>query len=140
MFSQLNMNLVDISEHGVKVDTSFGECFRAESSSQRAHSGALTIVLDSIFGLALFAHVKELRPIATINLKTEYLSPVNTGTKLTCAASCFALEGNIARMKGDISDAATGAVLATATAAFMTGTAGPSFVANEGGLTSCLNA
>ena len=125
--AQLNMNVEDISTLGVTVSAILGDCFKADNSAKHVERGVLTLLLDSVFGLALFAHTKELGPIATITLKTEYLLPADVGGEISCTASCFALEGNIARMQGEVSDPVTGVIFATATAAFMTGTAGPSF-------------
>ena len=131
LFSQLDMDLRYISEAGVVVHATIGECFRASSELANAHGGTLTIILDSIFGLALFAHIRETIPIATINLRTEYIGSPNVGSELECNASCFAVDGNIARIRGEIRDTASGNVLATSTGAFMIGTAGPSFLSRS---------
>jgi uncharacterized protein (TIGR00369 family) len=127
MFSQFDVNIKDVSKQGVKLEASLGPDFKTAHNDQYLHRGALTLLLDSAFGIALFAHIRELIPIATINLKTDYLSPAKSEAKLICTASCFALSGNIARMQGEISDPLTQTVLAKATAAFMTGTAGSPF-------------
>lgn len=132
LFSQLDMDLVHISEMGVVVHATIGECFKVSPEGPKANVGALTIILDSIFGLALFAHIQEMNPIATINLKTEYVGSASVGLELKCNASCFSIDGNIARMRGEIHDITSGNVVATATGAFMIGTAGPSFFSREG--------
>ncbi len=130
MFSQFNVNITDVSKQGVKMEASLGPDFKADKNSLFLHRGALTLLLDSAFGIALFAHIRELIPIATINLKTDYLTPAKSESKLICTASCFALDGNIARMQGDISDPVSQTVLAKASAAFMVGSKGPSFAAS----------
>ena len=112
------------------MEASLGPDFKADKNSLFLHRGALTLLLDSAFGIALFAHIRELIPIATINLKTDYLTPAKSESKLICTASCFALDGNIARMQGDISDPVSQTVLAKASAAFMVGSKGPSFAAS----------
>jgi len=131
LFSQLDMDLIHISEMGVVVHATIGESFKVSPDGSEANVGALTIILDSIFGLALFAHIQEMNPIATINLKTEYVGSPSVGLELKCNASCFAIDGKIARMRGEVRDMNSGTVLATSTGAFMIGTAGPSFFSNE---------
>lgn len=132
LFSQLNMDLIDISKTGVVVHATIGESFKVSPEGSDANVGALTIILDSIFGLALFAHIQEMNPIATINLKTEYVGSPSVGLELKCNASCFAIEGKIARMRGEICDLKSRKVLATSIGAFMIGTAGPSFFSRKG--------
>ena len=127
MFSQFNVDIKDISALGVEMEASLGPNFKTDPDNQHLHRGALTLLLDSAFGIALFAHIKELRPIATINLKTDYLLPAKSEATLLCRASCFSLDGDVARMQGNISDPSTQTVLAKATAAFMIGTQGPNF-------------
>lgn len=134
LFSQLDMDLIHISDVGVVVHATIGECFKVSPEEPNAHAGALTIILDSIFGLALFAHIQEMNPIATINLKTEYIGSPSVGLELKCNASCFAIDGKIARMRGEIREIKSGNVLATSTGAFMIGTAGPSFLSRGEGI------
>lgn len=127
MFSQFNMDIKDISARGVEMEASLGPIFKADHHNPYLYRGALTLLLDSVFGIALFAHIRELSPIATINLKTDYLFPAKSESRLMCSASCFSLDGDVARMQGNISDPETQTVLAKATAAFMIGTQGPAF-------------
>jgi len=127
MFSNFDVSIKGLSEQGVEIEALLGPYLSADHGVQFLHSGTLTLLLDTAFGIALFAHIKDLTPIATINLKTDYLSPAKPETKLICRASCFALDGNIARMQGEISNAASQTVLAKASAAFMIGSKGPSF-------------
>jgi uncharacterized protein (TIGR00369 family) len=132
MFSQFNVKIIDVSDQEVKMEASLSRDLRAEHSEQFLHTGALSLLLDSAFGIALFAHIRELTPIATINLKTDYLSPAKSEAKLICTASCFARDGNVARMQGEVCSYASRTVLAKATAAFMIGTKGPSFASPKG--------
>ena len=129
--ANLNIRIENISETEVIVHAAINDCFNEGFNGNHVHRGTLTLLLDSIFGLTLLSHLRELRPIATVNLKTDYLTPVNTGTDILCMASCFHVENNIARLRGSVKDATSGALLASATATFMTNTAGPPFSAGK---------
>lgn len=92
----------------------------------RAHSGFLTIVLDSIMGLTVFTALEEFKPIATINLRTDYLALAPTGGRAVCACTCQNIVDEIAFVKGEVAIEDSGALLATCAGAFMVGARGPS--------------
>lgn len=89
------------------------------------HGGLLTIVLDSIFGLAAFTVLDTLKPIATINLRTDYVSVVSPDGRVSCAATCRELRDDVAHVAGDVTDETSGALIATGSGAFLIGTRGP---------------
>lgn len=89
------------------------------------HGALLTLIMDSIFGLAAFTALDELKPIATINLRADYLAKIAPGGRVACAAECRRLRGDVAHVAGDLTDETTGALIATGSGAFMVGTRGP---------------
>lgn len=93
-------------------------------ASGKIHGGLLTIIMDSIFGLSVFTALEELKPIATINLRTDYLQTAAAGGRVICAAECRTLRGDVAYVFGELTDESTGAALAAGSGAFMVGTRG----------------
>lgn len=91
----------------------------------KIHGGLLSIIMDSIFGLAAFTALEELKPIATINLRTDYVTNVTPGRRVSCAAECRKLKGDVAYVSGDLIDEESAALIATGAGAFMVGTRGP---------------
>lgn len=91
----------------------------------KIHGGLLTIIMDSIFGLAAFTALDELKPIATINLRTNYIGDVAPGGRVTCAAECICLRDEVAHVEGKLTEEETGRLIATSSGAFMVGTRGP---------------
>ena len=89
------------------------------------HGSLLTLIMDSIFGLAAFTALDELKPIATINLRSDYLADIRPGGRVICAAECTELRGDIAYVAGSLTDEATNRQIATGSGAFMIGTRGP---------------
>lgn len=89
------------------------------------HPGLYTIILDSIFGLAVFTALDEIKPIATINLRSDYVSCINAGQWAVCAAECEAVAGDIAHVSGRLVAKSDGRLLATGAGSFMVGTKGP---------------
>ena len=88
----------------------------------RIHGGLLTIIMDSIFGLCVFTMLDEVKPIATINLRTDYMAHVAPGGRVVCACECRTLRGDVAYVAGDLKEEDSGALIAAASGAFMIGT------------------
>ena len=126
LFAALQMEPNKVAEDEVSVFARIPDFFSHKDSDGYAHPGAYTIILDTVFGFAVFAKIQQPKAIATINLKTEYLSPIEIGAKVICSAECHAVSGNIARTRGEIFDY-DGRPLASATGAFMIASGGPDF-------------
>lgn len=89
------------------------------------HGGLFTIILDSIFGLTVFTALEEIKPIATINLRTDYVGTAMAGARAVCAAECDAIRGDVAHVVGRLTLEGDRGLIATGAGAFMVGTKGP---------------
>ncbi len=89
------------------------------------HGGLMTIIMDSIFGLTVFTALEEMKPIATINLRLDYIANAAPGARAVCAAQCITINDEVAYVSGDLKLEDNGQLLATGSGAFMVGTRGP---------------
>lgn len=60
------------------------------------HGGAITALLDGTSGAAVFAALPELIPIATLDLRIDYLRPAEPNRAVRCHATCYHLTRNVA--------------------------------------------
>ncbi len=60
------------------------------------HGGAITALLDACSGAAVFAALVEMVPIATLDLRIDYLRAAEANRTVTCRASCYKLTRNVA--------------------------------------------
>jgi uncharacterized protein (TIGR00369 family) len=60
------------------------------------HGGAITALLDACSGAAVFAALVEWKPIATLDLRIDYLRTAEAGRDVTCKATCYRLTRNVA--------------------------------------------
>ena len=88
------------------------------------HGGAVSALLDACSGAAVFIRRWDPSPIATLDLRIDYLKPAKPGLDVIAKADCYKVTRNVAFVRavahhGDEADA-----VATAQGTFMLGTRG----------------
>ena len=91
------------------------------------HRGAIATLLDTACGLSIFVRLGDMRPIATIDLRVDFITMPKAEEGVFCNVTCFAVEGNVAYVRGEAFGSVEGNLLASVSGSFAIGTAGPSF-------------
>jgi uncharacterized protein (TIGR00369 family) len=88
------------------------------------HGGPITTLMDACCGAAVFMKLASPVPIATLDLRIDYLRPATAGQDVLAHASCFRLTRNVAFVRGVAYHAETGEEdpIASAAGAFMLAT------------------
>jgi uncharacterized protein (TIGR00369 family) len=58
--------------------------------------GLVTTLLDHVGGLAVWVALGEFRPIATLDLRVDYMRPAEAGRDLKASARCYRLTNSVA--------------------------------------------
>src|SRR6185295_12235522 len=60
------------------------------------HGGAITTLMDATCGTAVFVKLKEPIPVATLDLRIDYLKPAKPDCEVHARAECFKVTRNVA--------------------------------------------
>ncbi len=60
------------------------------------HGGAVTTLIDNACGLGVVAALEQPRPVATLDLRIDYLKPAEAGRDLLCRAECYRVTRQVA--------------------------------------------
>ncbi|MBI5258100.1 MAG: hotdog fold thioesterase [Burkholderiales bacterium] len=88
------------------------------------HAGPSIVLADSACGLAVASTMTERVPIATLDLRMDYLRSAAPGQPLHCDAHCFRKTRNVAFVRAEVWQARADEPVAMAQAAFMISTPG----------------
>ncbi|HET6583271.1 MAG TPA: PaaI family thioesterase [Nannocystaceae bacterium] len=83
------------------------------------HGGVVTSVVDAACGAAVFLTLRPLRPIATLDLRIDYLRAAEPGKDLLCRARCSRIATHVAFVQAIAHHGDPAAAVATAAATFM---------------------
>jgi len=83
------------------------------------HGGVITTLLDAVSGGAVFCALAELVPVATLDLRIDYLKPAVPGTDLFALARCYKTTRHIAFVRAWAYHETREDAIATASSVFM---------------------
>jgi len=88
------------------------------------HGGVITTLLDAAGGAAVYLHLRAPTPIATLDLRIDFLGPSTPGLPVYARAECVKATRNVAFVRMVAAHDLSGPPLATASATYMLGTKG----------------
>lgn len=105
----LGVRITKIHDKGAVAELPYDEKLVGNPELNFLHGGVITSVLDSVSGLAVFVAIKQPIPIATLDLRIDYLKPTTPKKTLICEAYCYKVTQQVAFVRahahhGDDSD------------------------------------
>ena len=129
----LGMQVVSVDQGQVCMRLTPQSWMFAHKDTKEICTSVLYSLADSAGGLAVFAGALELMPIATLDLRMDYLRPAIGDRALSAVATCRHLSDDVAFIHCDILSEGNRELLATANATFMRNTQGQQFHADGRG-------
>jgi uncharacterized protein (TIGR00369 family) len=121
----LGMEVVDIEPGVVLLRLPWREDLVGNPHTGVLHGGAITALLDAAGGASVFMKMQKPIPIATLDLRIDYLKPAAARRDVVARAECYKLTKSVAFVRAiayqDADD-----VIASVAATFMISTKGDS--------------
>ena len=92
----LGMEIVDVQPRLAVFRLPYDEKLVGNPDTGVIHGGAITALLDGASGAAVFATLTDFVPIATLDLRIDYLRPAEAGQDVHARATCYKLTNNVA--------------------------------------------
>lgn len=92
----LGMRTVDIGRGYAVMALPYQRQLVGDPETGVLHGGVVTTLIDSVAGLCVLATMAEPGPIATLDLRIDYLQPASPGKELLARAECYRMTRSIA--------------------------------------------
>src|SRR5215216_2135579 len=92
----LGVQVIEIGEGVTRYRLPYDPKLVGNPETGVIHGGAITALLDSCCGAAVFSRLAVLQPIATLDLRIDYLAPADPGRDVNARAECYKLTRNVA--------------------------------------------
>ena len=125
LFSAFGIDVVAVADATAEMTMQFSETLADGCGA--LHRGPLVTLLDTTCGLAIFSALRSLRPIATIDLRVDYLRPIPAGSGLRAVVECIGWTDSVAFIAGRGYAQGDEMPLATVAGSFAINTLGPAF-------------
>jgi len=92
----LGLRFVSLTPEGLTLALPYDEKLVGNPLTGVLHGGAITALLDAACGAAVFAKVGRPMPVATLDLRIDYLRQATPGKEVLGRAECFRVTQNVA--------------------------------------------
>lgn len=116
---QLGIRVDELSSHSVRMTLPFREDWLGDPERGVIHTGVVTTLVDSASGLCVLLKLQTLEPIATLDLRMDYLRPALRDLDVICRAECYRVTPHIAFVRASVWQGDEAAPVATSQSVFM---------------------
>lgn len=92
----LGMEILELQAREALFRLPYDEKLIGNPDTGVIHGGVITALLDGASGAAVFATLVEFVPIATLDLRIDYLRPAEVGQAVHARATCYKMTKNVA--------------------------------------------
>ena len=130
---ELGLRFTDVSEGTVVGELPYRLDLVGDPVSGVLHGGVVTTLLDSTAGAAVLSRLNSPMPIATLDLRIDYLRPSTPRATLRARVECFKLTHHVAFTRGIAYNDDDNDPVASVTGTFMLRTQAVRATKTEGG-------
>jgi uncharacterized protein (TIGR00369 family) len=115
----LKGEVLELSPQKARLRIPYGPDLVGDPDTGVVHGGVITGMLDHTCGMAVTGALKSPMPIATLDLRIDYMKPATPGEDLFAEAECVKVGHEIAFVRGLAHQGSAEAPIALCTGAFM---------------------
>lgn len=97
---RMGIEAISAEDGGCVLALPYGPELVGDPDSGVLHGGAVTALIDTAFGFAVYFRIQEFRPMATLDLRIDYLRPARPGAKVYTQALCYKVTPELAFVRG----------------------------------------
>ena len=91
----LGITITDLEPSRATMRLPYREDLVGNPDTGVLHGGAITAILDACSGAAVFMSLDRAKPIATLDLRIDYLKPATPGQAVITKAHCYKRTKNV---------------------------------------------
>jgi len=92
----LNLKVIECSVGHLSFELPYCESLIGNPSTGEVHEGAITTLIDSVCGSVVLTQLEELRRVATLDLRIDFLRKGQSGFSPRCEAECLRITNHVA--------------------------------------------
>ena len=115
----LGIRYVDHTAGKVTLDLPYRADLVGDPTTGVMHGGVITTLVDACCGQAVLTRLREIRRIATLDLRIDYLRPAKVGATVRCVTECYRVTHQVAFTRSICFDGDEQDPVATSAGTFM---------------------
>ncbi len=124
----LGLQVIDFARDAITIRLPFDPLWIGNPLTRVIHGGVVTALIDATCGASVFMAIFNPTPIATLDLRIDYLKPAVPDRAVYCRAQCYKLTKHVAFTRAVAYQESENDPVASAAGAFMLSTKGRSVV------------
>jgi uncharacterized protein (TIGR00369 family) len=118
----LGLEVVELDDARARFRLPWQEKLVGNPKTEVLHGGVITSMMDACCGAAVFMALDAPMPIATLDLRIDYLRPATPRQEVFASAHCYKVTRNVAFVRSIAYQATEDDPIASAAGTFMLGT------------------
>ena len=118
-YKALGMTITELRHGKGFMEVAYDRKLIGNPKTGVVHGGVITALMDTLCGVAVMSAVPENTPLATLDLRIDYLRPATPGEVIRASAECYKVTEHVAFVRGLAYHDVAGDPIANCTGTFM---------------------